>query len=204
MHNLGIEENDPYRWLKTKEIAVTEKYTIENARASIQTLFSFRDLKNISVADLEGINKRLKEWFDMHKDVFFETSDYMFELTYDKNTFRKLFYEALGFMGRNFRYRDDDRFLPLEYFINRYVSEQSLDLEHYFLHNTLLKLAGTNNSLVIIDTKGKISRKKCILTKIKPVELTKSMKEKIKANLKLLNKEGKLLKTDGEYGTIIA
>ena len=120
------------------------------------------------------------------------------------DTFRKQFYEALGFMGRNFRYRDDERFLPLKYFINRYISEQSLDLEHYFLHNTLLKLANTNNSLIIIDTKGEMSRKKSILTKIKPVELTKSMKEKIKANLELLNKMGRLLRTDGEYGTIIA
>ena len=51
MHNPGIDEKDPYRWLKTKGINVTEKYTVENARASIQTLFSFRDLKNISVAD---------------------------------------------------------------------------------------------------------------------------------------------------------
>jgi hypothetical protein len=41
-------------------------------------------------------------------------------------------------------------------------------------------------------------------TKIKPVELTKSMKEEIKANLELLNKVGKLLRLDGEYGKIIA
>jgi hypothetical protein len=38
---MGTDENDPYRWLKTKEIAVTEKYTIENARASTKTLFPF-------------------------------------------------------------------------------------------------------------------------------------------------------------------
>jgi hypothetical protein len=61
MNSMGIDENDPYRWLKTKGITVTEKYFIENARASIQTPFSFRDLKNISIADLEGINERLKE-----------------------------------------------------------------------------------------------------------------------------------------------
>jgi len=41
-------------------------------------------------------------------------------------------------------------------------------------------------------------------TKTKPVELTKSKEEKIKANLELLNKVGKLLRMDGEYGTIIA
>ncbi len=40
--------------------------------------------------------------------------------------------------------------------------------------------------------------------KIKPVELTKSMNEKIKANLELLNKAGNLLRMNGEYGTIIA
>jgi hypothetical protein len=42
-----------------------------------------------------------------------------------------------------------------------------------------------------------MSRKKSILTKIKPVELTKSIKEKIKANLMLSNKQGKLLRRDG-------
>jgi len=119
-------------------------------------------------------------------------------------TFSKHFYEALGFMGRNFRFRDDEKFLPLEYFINRYISEQSLDLEHYFLHNTLLKLTNTNNSLIIIDTKGEMSRKKSFLTKMKPIELTKSMKEKNKANLGLSNKVGMLLRRDGEYGSIIA
>jgi hypothetical protein len=69
MKSMGIDENDPYRWLKTKEIAVTEKYSIENAKASIQTLFSFRDLKNIRVTDLEGINERLKEcekWLNVY------------------------------------------------------------------------------------------------------------------------------------------
>ena len=39
---------------------------------------------------------------------------------------------------------------------------------------------------------------------MKPVEMTKSLKEKIKAKLELLNKVGKLLRRDGEYGKIIA
>jgi hypothetical protein len=60
MNNMEIYENDPYRWLKTKGINVTEIYSIDNARAPLKTLFSFRDLKNISVADLEGINDSLK------------------------------------------------------------------------------------------------------------------------------------------------
>lgn len=237
---------------------------------------------------VERVKENNPDWFEMHKEVFFETTDYMFELTYDRDTFSKQFYEALGFMGRNFRFRDDEKFLPLEYFINRYISEQSLDLEHYFLHNTLLKLTNTKNSLIIIDTKGEMSRKKSILTtihgryrtvgytdlraifdslfpaysskckssdseamhiveilnyvngflnanigvfvgdchttskiaaamsyltyrviaagrtKIKPIALTKSMKEKIKANLGLSNKVGTLLRRDGKYGAIIA
>jgi len=95
---------------------------------------------------VERVKENNPDWFEMHKEVFFETTDYMFELTYDEDTFSKLFYEAFGFMGR----------------------------------------------------------KKSILTKIKPVELTKSMNEKIKANLGLSNKVGKLLRRDGEYGTIIA
>jgi hypothetical protein len=61
MNGMGINENDPYRWLKTRGTSVTEKYSIENARVAIQTLFSFRDLRNISIADLEGVNERLKE-----------------------------------------------------------------------------------------------------------------------------------------------
>jgi hypothetical protein len=237
---------------------------------------------------VELLKENNPDWFDMHKKVFFEATDYMFEMMHDESTFRKQFYETLGFMGRNFRYRDDERFLPLEYFINRYISEQSLDLEHYFLYSMLLKLTDMNNSLIIIDTKGEMSGKKGVLTtthgryhtvgytdlraifdslfpaysdkckssdseamhiieilnhvnsflnanikvyvgdchttskaaaamsylsyhviaagrtKIKPVELKKSTKEKIKANLELLNKVGKLLRMDGEYGKIIA
>jgi hypothetical protein len=61
LNSMGIDKNDPYRWLKTKGITVTEKFSIENARASIQTRFSFRDLKNTSITDLEGVNERLKE-----------------------------------------------------------------------------------------------------------------------------------------------
>jgi hypothetical protein len=41
-------------------------------------------------------------------------------------------------------------------------------------------------------------------TKIKPVELTESLEEKINANLEMLNKVGTRLRTDGEYGAIIA
>jgi hypothetical protein len=39
MNGMGINENDPYRWLKTKGMSVTERYSIENARVSIQTFF---------------------------------------------------------------------------------------------------------------------------------------------------------------------
>jgi len=104
----------------------------------------------------------------------------------------------------------------------------------FILHNTLLKLTYTNNSLVIIEilnhingvlnanigvyigdchTTSKIAAAMSYIsyqviaagrTKTKPVELTKSKEEKIKANLELLNKVGKLLRMDGEYGTIIA
>jgi hypothetical protein len=67
---------------------------------------------------VESVKENNSDWFDMHKEVFFETTDYMFKLTYDEDTFSKQFYEALGFMGRNFRFRDDENFLPLEYLIN--------------------------------------------------------------------------------------
>jgi hypothetical protein len=76
-----------------------------------------------------SVKENNPDWFEMHKEVFFEMADYMFELTYDMNTFSKLFYEALGFMGRNFRFRDDEKFLPLEY---RYRTVGYTDLRAIF------------------------------------------------------------------------
>lgn len=113
------------------------------------------------------------DWFDMHKEVFFETTDYMFELIYDENTFREQFYEALGFMSR--------KKSILTTIHGRYRTVGYTDLRAIF------------DSLFPAYS-----------TKMKPVELTKSMKEEIKANLELLNKVGKLLRMDGEYGKIIA
>ena len=54
---------------------------------------------------VERVKENNPDWFDMHKEVFFETTDYMFEL---------------------------------KYLISRYISEQSLDLEHYCIERAYL------------------------------------------------------------------
>ena len=43
---------------------------------------------------VESVKENNPDWFDMHKEVFFETTDYMFELTQDEDNFSKQFYEA--------------------------------------------------------------------------------------------------------------
>lgn len=48
LRELDIDENDPYRWLKTKGLDVTRKYNLKKTRKSINELFSYRGLKNRS------------------------------------------------------------------------------------------------------------------------------------------------------------
>ena len=106
------------------------------------------------------------EWFESHREVFKRMSEHMFSMEYDESKFRERFYQAIGFLGRNFRYNDSPAFHGLQYFIQRYVSDASLDLEFRHLWKTYRDITGLKTSLILIDSMGIDSRRKSLFAKI--------------------------------------
>jgi hypothetical protein len=100
--------------------------------------------------------------FNEQMKIFKEECDNMFSIEYTDDEFYLRFYKAIGFLGRNMRYSDSDDFKNLQYFIERYVNEKSLDLELKFIWKTLRDITGYLESAIIIDTMGIDSRRKSI------------------------------------------
>jgi hypothetical protein len=105
-------------------------------------------------------------WFQDHQKVFDRMTDSMFEMEYDELTFRTKLYDAIGFLGRNLRYSDSPSFQGLRYFIQRYLSDATLDLEFRHLWKLYEDLTGHKTPLIIIDSIGIDSRKKSLFAKI--------------------------------------
>jgi len=116
---------------------------------------------------LRFVSKYVREntpgWFDEHVNLFREQTDGMFSIEYTEEEFAERLYEAIGFLGGNFRYRDSERFWNLHYFIQRYLTEKCLRLELKFIHRRMEKLTGNIVEGVVIDTMGIDGRKKSIL-----------------------------------------
>jgi hypothetical protein len=106
------------------------------------------------------------EWFQSHKEIFEKMTDGMFEMEYDELTFLTRLYEAIGFLGRNLRFADSPSFYRLQYFIQRYLSDATLDLEFRHLWKVYEDLTGHKTPLIIIDSMGIDSRRKSLFAKI--------------------------------------
>jgi hypothetical protein len=105
-------------------------------------------------------------WFQDHQQIFDRMTDGMFEMEHDELTFRTKLYDAIGFLGRNLRYSDSPSFQGLQYFIQRYLSDATLDLEFRHLWKLYEDLTGHKTPLIIIDSIGIDSRKKSLFAKV--------------------------------------
>ncbi len=116
---------------------------------------------------LQEVSKFVREttpgWFDEHIALFKQQTDGMFDMEYTEDEFAERLYEAIGFLGRNLRYRDSEKFWNLRYFIQRYVTDNSLRLEFKFIHRCMERLTGNKVEAIILDTIGIDGRKKSIL-----------------------------------------
>jgi len=103
-------------------------------------------------------------WFKEHKELFKKQTDGLFEMEYTEEEFAERLYNSIGFMGRNFRYRDSEEFFSLKYFIQRYISDATLRLELKFIHRCIEQLSNKKIECVVIDTMGIDARIKSILS----------------------------------------
>ncbi len=103
-------------------------------------------------------------WFSEHLHLFKERTDGMFLMEYTEEEFAQRFYDSIGFLGRNFRYRDSENFLNLQYFLQRYISDAALRLEFKFIHRCIEQITNTKIEGVVIDTMGVDALIKSILS----------------------------------------
>jgi len=109
------------------------------------------------------VREKTPGWFDEHIRVFREQTNGMFSMEYTEEDFAERLYAAIGYLGRNMRYRDNEEFWNLRYFIQRYISEATLMLEMRFIHRCFTAISGNVVEAVVIDTMGLDNRKKSIL-----------------------------------------
>ena len=103
-------------------------------------------------------------WFKEHDELFKKQTDGLFWIEYTEEEFAKRFYDSIGFLGRNFRYRDSEEFFGLKYFIQRYISSATLKLEFKFIHQCLEQLSNKKIECVVLDTMGIDAKIKSILS----------------------------------------
>jgi hypothetical protein len=117
-------------------------------------------LKEVSVY-VRSVNP---SWFSEHQQLFKMQTDDLFSMEYTEEEFAERLYNSIGFLGRNFRYRDSYDFMNLKYFIQRYISDATLRLELKFLHKCIEQITNRKIEGVVIDTMGIDARIKSILS----------------------------------------
>jgi hypothetical protein len=103
-------------------------------------------------------------WFKEHDELFKKQTDGLFWIEYTEEEFAQRLYDSIGFLGRNFRYRDSEEFYGLKYFIQRYISDATLKLELRFIHRCFEQITNRKIECIVIDTMGIDARIKSILS----------------------------------------
>jgi hypothetical protein len=141
------------------EVATTE---IEASDDEIPA--SWIDLSDILKEVSTHVQNSNPTWFKEHQHLFKEQTDGLFWIEYTEAEFEKRLYNSVGFLGRNFRYRDSEEFFGLKYFIQRYISDATLRLELKFIHRCFEQITNRRIECVVIDTMGVDARIKSILS----------------------------------------
>jgi len=178
--NVEIEKNEGFLTNEILEKMVSELFAID-IQNIIEGLNKIDKIDDCDPNDEEMINQRIDfsevlrkiskhvramhpEWFKEHVCLFIKQTDGLFSMEYTEDEFADRLYEVIGFLGRNFRYRDLETSVNLKYFIQRYVTEEQLILELKFIYQCMVSLTGKDALMVVIDTMGINSRKTSILS----------------------------------------
>ncbi len=117
---------------------------------------------------LKEVSRYVREttpgWFDEHIALFKKQTDGMFTMEYSEEEFAEKLYDAIGFLGRNLRYKDSEKFLNLQYFVRRYVTEAALRLEIKFINSCIERVSRNTVNAILIDTIGIEGRKKNVFS----------------------------------------
>ncbi len=170
---IGVEEGHGFLTSEILEQLIAGAFPVDigplyetgNIHEEIEDLIlpSWVDLSTVLKEVSTYVRETTPGWFDEHIALFKQQTDGMFSMEYNEEEFAQRLYEAIGFLGRNLRYRDSEKFWNLRYFIQKYVTEAALRLEFKFIHRCIERLSGNKVWAVILDTIGIEGRKKSIL-----------------------------------------
>ncbi|WP_143311635.1 hypothetical protein, partial [Candidatus Methanoperedens nitratireducens] len=173
MNEIGAEERAGFLTNEILEQLIAGTFSVDisplcetgNIHEEIEdlTLPAWVDLSSVLMEVSKHVRENTPGWFDEHIALFKQQTDGMFNMEYTEDDFAERLYDAIGFLGRNLRYRDSERFWNLRYFIQRYATEAALRLEFKFIHRCMESLSGNKVEAVILDTIGIEGRKKSIL-----------------------------------------
>ncbi|MDP2846121.1 MAG: hypothetical protein Q8N79_08655 [Candidatus Methanoperedens sp.] len=125
---------------------------------------SWTNLSDILNEVSSYVRSSIPGWFSEHQELFKMQTDNLFSMEYTEDEFAERLYNSIGFLGRNFRFRDSDIFMNLKYFIQRHVSDATLRLELKFIHKCFEQITNKKIEGVVIDTMGVDARIKSILS----------------------------------------
>ncbi|MBC2707096.1 MAG: hypothetical protein HF977_05120 [ANME-2 cluster archaeon] len=172
---IELNENEAYLTSETLDQFISETYPINGFQSLDSTVTEIEasdeeipaiwtDLSDILNEVSLYIRSSNPTWFKEHQRLFKEQNDGLFSMEYTEIEFADRFYKSIGFMGRNFRYRDSEEFFSLKYFIQRYISNATLLLELKFLHQSIEQITNKKIECVVVDTMGVDARVKSILS----------------------------------------
>ncbi len=173
IEEIRVEEGDGFLTQEILEQLIEGTYSIDSSLLYADGNF-YEEVEDTTLPEwidlscvLKEVSKYVREntpgWFDEHIALFKQQTDGMFNMEYTEDDFAERLYDAIGFLGRNLRYRDSEKFWNLRYFIQRYATEASLRLEFKFIHRCMERLSGNKVEAIILDTIGIEGRKKSIL-----------------------------------------
>ncbi len=173
LKKIRVEEGDVFLTSEILEQLIAGTFPVDisplcetgNIHEEIEdlTLPAWVDLSCVVQEVSKFVRENTPGWFDEHMALFKKQTDGMFDIEYSEDEFAERLYEAIGFLGRNLRYRDSEKFWNLRYFIQRYVTEAALRQEFKSIHRCIERLSGNKVVAIILDTIGIDGRKKSIL-----------------------------------------
>jgi len=140
--------------LKPLREAVDRPFPGSGDEDGAEALFDREDFSSVAREVHQVVLEENPDWFDGHRRTLEKVWEGCFRMEYSEETFSDRLREAIGFLGRNCRVRDDPGFRRLEHFLRRYVTPATLELELRYIHRTLAALTGAREEVLLTDTIG--------------------------------------------------
>src|SRR5574337_1589597 len=123
IEEIRVEEGDGFLTREILEQLIEGTYSVDfsllyaggniNEEVEDTALPEWIDLSIVVKEVSRYVRETTPGWFEEHIALFKQQTDNMFNMEYTEDEFAERLYDAIGFLGRNLRYRDSERFWNL-------------------------------------------------------------------------------------------